>query len=126
MFITAAGFLLSIIVHIETLFGFDMELLTLTRVLHYGILSCLPLFVISGRVSRVYGKKGFIEAVKRHCPKWMLITIGFLIIYSIVLAFIQIVWQVYPMILSTAAMMAGYAGATACYYSYNRLKRSEQ
>jgi MFS family permease len=126
MWITAAGFFLSIIVHISTLLGFDMALITLTRVLHYGILSCLPLFVISGRVSRVYGKKGFVEAVKRHCPKWMLITIGFLIIYSIVTAFIQIVRQVYPMILLTAFMMAGYAGASACYYSYNRLKRSEK
>jgi len=125
MWITAAGFLLSVILHIATLLGFDMALIKLMRVLHYGILSGLPLFLISGRVARVYGKKGFIEAVKRHCPRWMLITIVLLIIYSIVVAFIIIFRQGYTMIVFTAAMMVSYAGMTACYYSYIHLKSSD-
>jgi len=124
MWITSAGFFLSIIIHIATWLGYDMALITLFRVLHYGILSGLPLFVISGRVARVYGKKGFIEAVKRHCPRWMLITIGLIIIYSIVVAFIIIVRQGYTMIVMTDGMMLSYAGMTACYYSYIHLKSS--
>lgn len=126
MWISAAGFLLSLILHIAMWLDVEIQWYTVTQVLILGMaLLSLPLNRIARRLRRVYGKKGFVAALKRVFPGWIAALMGWLVMYAMVVAFIQIVRKGDPAIVWSAILMAGYAVVTACHYSYNRLKSSD-
>lgn len=85
----------------------------------------LPLIWIGGRLRRAYGKKAFLAALKSTCPGWIAALMGFLIMYAIVVIFIQIFRKGDTAISHTALLTAVYSTATGTYYSYNRLKSSD-
>ena len=126
MFISAAGFVLSLVLHIAAWLGVEMQWykvpLSLLLVMN---LIYIPACVIASRLRREHGEKAFQAAVKNVFPGWIAALMGFLIMYAIVVIFIQIVRKADPTIALTALLTAVYATATGTYYSYNRLKSSE-
>jgi hypothetical protein len=126
MWISAVGFLLSLILHIAWWLDVEMQLFIVTQILLLGMfLLFLPLNVIAKRLRRVYGKKGFREALKSVFPGWIASLTGFIIIYAIGIVLFKIVRKGDPAIVWSAILMAGYALSTSCYYSYNRLISSD-
>lgn len=122
MLISAAGFLLSLILHIAMLLHVEMPL---DKVLHYGMLALLlPSIVIAHRLRRCLGNKAFGEVLKNACPGWMATTIGLIMIYAIVNLLIQMVRKGDFVFAYSALLMAAYSVAIGMYYSYNRLKSS--
>jgi len=122
MLISAAGFLLSLILHIATLLHVEMPL---DKVMHYGIFALfLPSIVIAHRLRRSFGNKAFGEALKSACPGWMRTTVGLIIIYAIVNVIIQLVRRGNISFARSGILMAAYSVAIGMYYSYNRLKSS--
>jgi len=124
MLISAAGFLLSLILHIATLLHVEMPL---DKVMHYGIFALyLPSIVIARRLRRAFGKKAVSEALKSTCPGWMRTTTGLIIIYAIVNLLIQMVRKGDFAFVYSGLLMAAYSVAIGMYYSYNRLKSSDK
>lgn len=127
MGISAAGFLLCLIFHIAVWLNGEMQWYIVTQVLLLGmVLLNLPAFVIKYRLRRIYGsKKGHLQALKSVFPGWIAALMGFLIMYAMVVAVLQVHRKGKPAIAYSALLMAGYAVTTACYYSYNRLRSSD-
>jgi len=126
MWISAVGFLLSLILHIAVWLDVEKQLYIVTQILLLGMfLLFLPLNFIAKRLRRVYGKKGFRESLKSVFPGWIASLIGFIIMYAIGIVLFKIFRKGDPAIVWSAIMMAGYAVATSCYYSYNRLISSD-
>lgn len=126
MWISAVGFLLSVILHIAWRLDVEIKWYTVTQVLPLGMaLLYLPLGGIARRLRRIYGKKGFREALKNVFPGCIAALMGWLIMYAIVVAVIQVARKGKPAIAISAILMSGYAVATVCYYSYPRLKNSD-
>ncbi|MCK4794278.1 MAG: hypothetical protein KAV87_61695 [Desulfobacteraceae bacterium] len=127
MLISAAGFLLSLILHIATLLHVEMELDKVMQVLAYGMFALLlPAVVIAHRLRRSFGNKAFGEALKNACPGWMQTTVGLIIVYAIVNLLIQLVRKGNFAFAYSALLMAAYSVLIAGYYSYNRLKSSDK
>lgn len=125
MFISAAGFLLSLILHIATLSHVEMPLDKVMPVLAYGMFALLlPALVIARRLRRSLGNKAFGEALKNACPGWMQITMGLIMIYAIVNLLIQSARRGNAGFARSGLLMAAYYMAIGMYYSYNRLKSS--
>ena len=127
MLISAAGFLLSLILHIASLLHVEMPLDKVMQVLAFGMFALyLPAFVIVGRLRGAYGKKAFSNALKSTCPGWMQTTVGLIIIYAIVNLLIQLVRKGDFAFAYSALLMAAYSVLIGGYYSYNRLKSSDK
>jgi hypothetical protein len=125
MLISAAGFLLSLIVHIATLLHVEMELDIVMQALAYGMFALfLPSIVIVSRLRRAYGNQAFGEALKSTCPGWMRTTMGLIIIYAIVNLLIQLARRENVALAHSSLLMAAYSVAIGMYYSYNRWKSS--
>jgi membrane-bound acyltransferase YfiQ involved in biofilm formation len=126
MFISAVVFLISLILHIAAWLDVEMQLYTVTRVLFLVmILLYLPACVIASRLRSEYGKKAFLAALKSVFPGWIAALMGFLIMYAIVVIFIQIVRKGDSAIALTALLTAVSSTAIGTYYSYNRLTSSD-
>jgi hypothetical protein len=125
MFISAIGFLLSIILHIALLLHVEVPLDKVTQVLFFGLCALyLPACVIVSRLRRSFGKKAFGEALKSVCPVWIQTTVGLIIIYAIVNLIIQLVRRGNISFARSGLLMAAYSVLVGGYYSYNRLKNS--
>lgn len=126
MWISAVGFFLSLILHIAWWLGVEIKWYTVTQVLILVMaLLYLPLGRIARRLRRIYGKKGFREALKSVFPGWIASMMGLIIMYAIGVVLFRIVRKGDPAIIWSAILMAGYVVATSCYYSYNHLISSD-
>ncbi len=125
LLISAAGFLLSLIVHIATLLHVEMELDIVMQVLAYVMFALfIPSIVIVSRLRRSFGNQPFGEALKSTCPRWMRTTMGLIIIYAIVNLLIQLARGEKAGFAYSALLMAAYSVAIGMYYSYTRWKSS--
>lgn len=72
MWIAAAGFVASVMVHVSSLLGLPQPLGRLAWGLHIGIFVVwLPAVLVAQRLSKGAKQADFWKAVLRGCPRWM-------------------------------------------------------
>jgi hypothetical protein len=72
MYLAALGLVLSVIVHVLSLFGISSPFGETSWVLHTGIFVVwLPTILVANRMVRDFRQKDFWKVALRACPQWM-------------------------------------------------------
>lgn len=83
--ISVIGFVISFAVHFLSLFHIYNPSKELTMILYIGILIVIyPAILATKKIKSEIGKDKMKDFMSKVCPKWMTISLGFLIMYLIV------------------------------------------
>lgn len=135
--IAASGLILSVIVHVCSLFGIPNPLGESAWVLHMGIFVVwFPAVIVAQKITRDVPQKDWWKAALRGCPNWMKKMLYFFFGYAILNFIIFIVMDVTGGSLPASEgdtpssifkgfsghWMAFYSAALAILYSYTHVK----